>query len=415
MADELNNGPAAVETIGDNDSPNADLDALNKLDEVTPPVVETEVRKKKETKKEDEEVEELKEEEPEEEKEVEEETKEDEDTELASGKTRPAFGKIKAKYPNFFKEFPEVQEALGREKAYTELYPTVEDATEAKEASDDYNFLQEIVAKGTPEGTAEFLGVMKENNPEIYKGYATTFLPALFKEDKETYYAITRPLLDDVIKNVFNEAKRIGNKDLEGSARWFAQYIFGDQQFASGEKVVPKLETKKVEEPSEEKQKINKFWSDRYDETYKDAESRINDKLTKIIGEDLVNEDLSDFEKESIVEKVSKQVQEILSKDSTHMGKMKRMWKEAMNSGFNRKSTDSIISAFLSRARLSIPEIAKEFKAKAKSRTPKPEVIEEKTRKTGGGGGSRSAGRTIPTKPDYSKMSDRDLLDAAKS
>src|SRR6516225_9215499 len=44
---------------------------------------------------------------------------------------RPPISAIKEKYPNFFKDFPELKESYFREMRFTELFPTVEDAKEA--------------------------------------------------------------------------------------------------------------------------------------------------------------------------------------------------------------------------------------------------------------------------------------------
>src|SRR5437763_300329 len=44
---------------------------------------------------------------------------------------RPTFKDIKAKYPNLFKDFPDLRDMVFRERDYSELFPTVEDAKEA--------------------------------------------------------------------------------------------------------------------------------------------------------------------------------------------------------------------------------------------------------------------------------------------
>src|SRR5439155_10821415 len=92
---------------------------------------------------------------------------------------RPSFKDIKAKYPNLFKDFPDLREMFFREQGYSELFPTVEDAKEAHENSANYSFLRELVEGGTTENTEEFLGAVKDIDK--LQSFAYSFLPALQK------------------------------------------------------------------------------------------------------------------------------------------------------------------------------------------------------------------------------------------
>src|SRR5437660_282354 len=47
--------------------------------------------------------------------------------------TLPQFKEITKKYPNFFKDFPNLRHAFFREKEYSEIFSTVDEAKEAQE------------------------------------------------------------------------------------------------------------------------------------------------------------------------------------------------------------------------------------------------------------------------------------------
>ena len=415
MADELISGPVTT-IVGEGDDSKSDLELMDKMDEIV--VEKPKTKKDKEIIEELPEIEENEEDVEKEEKENIEEEVPEKDEILANGKTRPSFGKIKKEFPELFKKFPEIQEALGREKAFTEEFETIEDAKEAKEQSADYNFLQEIVAKGTPESTKEFLDVMKENNEDVYKGYVATFLPALLKADQDSYYAITLPLFQNVLRSAYNEGESSGNENLKGAALWLSKFIFNNIEYATGKKSFAGLKIeKKVIDPEVNrfKEEQDKFWQDRLTETAQDvdrsATTKLNSEIIKGFSEK-DNDELSEIEKEYIVDKTRIKINEIISADKAHMTKMQTLWNNARKSGFSKQSRDSILSAFLSRAAIAIPEVSKSFIAKAKGKKePSSETIEERSRevKTRTGAGS-GGGNRQPTKVDYSKMSDLDIL-----
>src|SRR5436190_23432650 len=78
-----------------------------------------------------------------------EEVKEDKEEKVGEIEAKPSWSKVSEKYPNFFKEFPEIRNALGREKAYNEIFPEgVEQARNYVENSKDFSFFEEKVISG---------------------------------------------------------------------------------------------------------------------------------------------------------------------------------------------------------------------------------------------------------------------------
>jgi len=90
------------------------------------------------------------------------------------------------------------------------------------------------------------------------------------------------------------------------------------------------------------------------------------------------------------------------------------LWNRSSKSNFSRQSMTEIVSAFLSRARGEIPSIIKEMKGKKSTKRnsePSLEDIDKARRKNITGSGGGGGGKRTPTKVDYSKVSDRDLMD----
>ena len=401
----------SVAVVGGPEATQDDLNELNKIDEIVPPK-EEKVKPSKEEIKEEHEVEEEEEHEVEEEKhEVEEEEEEEEEEVLASGKTRPSFSAIKTKYPNLFKDFPEIQEALGRERGYTEVFTTVEEAKEAQEKASDYNYLENLVAKGTPESTKEFLDIMKENDADNYKGYVNSFLPALMKADSDTYFAITLPIMQNILQGAYKEGIGNENENLKGSALWLSKYLFGDIAFAKGEKALPTLKVDRKVNPEEDKfsKEKEEFYSQRAKEFETAVYSTADKRLENVITEGLdPNNEFSSFELKHLVKDIAAEIQLRLDKDDLHMSRMNALWQQAGKSAMSEESKNRIVSAFLSRAKTILPDVRKEIKALAKGKQIKETTTERKSIPTGG---RSTSSRKLPTREEARTKSDRELLE----
>jgi len=94
---------------------------------------EPEVKLEEEKPEEDPKPEEEKPEEKPKEKEEEEEKPLEDDDEIES----PTYKEVHTKFPTLFKEFPNLRHTIFREQEYTKLYPTVEDAKDAKDKGID--------------------------------------------------------------------------------------------------------------------------------------------------------------------------------------------------------------------------------------------------------------------------------------
>ncbi len=63
----------------------------------------------------------------------------------------PRKKEIEAKYPKIFKDFPQLERALFRNAAYSEVFATINDAKEAKQSLEDYNGFQSELMSGNIE------------------------------------------------------------------------------------------------------------------------------------------------------------------------------------------------------------------------------------------------------------------------
>lgn len=339
----------------------------------------------------------------------EDETKDDDEAEAEEEElARVSLSKVKAKYPDFFKEFPQLKVAFFREQEYSRIFPDVKSAEAAAENSLLYDDLKDVVLKGNVE---KILTDIKGVSEASLKKFAGNFLPTLNKLDKDTYIQVTAPIIQNVIKSVIAEGARIKDDKIQEAAKLVNEIIFGDKEYKQPE---PKEKDEELDKEREEFLKV-----------------KHNDLLTAVIAvtdKELIKE-VGDIDptgllkdkpklKAKIQKEIIEAVKDALHKDEAHMRNMSSLLEREKRSGYKGQLKDSIITAFLSRAKALVPKIRREIRAeylgnvkdvdtrvaaKANSRTNNLPIGSE----------SRKGGAKV-TVADARKerMSDRAIIDA---
>src|SRR5437762_7106149 len=134
---------------------------------------------------------ESKEEEKEEEKlESEEEIEDEEGGEKKEDKSIEVLGfkDITKKYPNLFKDFPNLRHIFFHEKEYREIFPSVEEAKEAVEELNGLRELETALTSGTQQDVEALIDSFKELGDNVIPNFANNFLPSLKSINQELYY-----------------------------------------------------------------------------------------------------------------------------------------------------------------------------------------------------------------------------------
>lgn len=328
---------------------------------------------------------------------------------------RPSIREVQEKYPKFFKDFPDVRHMFGREAAYTEVFPTVEDARVAGETLKDFTHLETLVTSGKPEDLGQFLAAVKEGGEASLGLLAANFLPTLHKADANLYYEATAPVVEGLLRTVHSEAQRSGNKNLENAALHIAQYIFGDAEVATGAKTTIKKREAPPDEPSVTAETA--VLNERFNTLLEDVIGDGTEKLRGLILDGLdpdnaYGEDL----REMMVERILKQVQTALRDDPSHTALMDSIWAKTKQDGFNRRWKASLVSAYLARAKAVMPAVRTKVRSgvmggKESTRKPGPGKTEPIEGAVSTGRGERITRPVDANKVDWSKTSDLDMLE----
>jgi len=331
--------------------------------------------------------------------------KEDDEEELQL--TRVEFKDIKGKYPQFFKDFPELKHAFFREQQFTEIFPTVEDAKRASEAQNAY---EEITAAVIDGDVDKFLSELESESKDGLENFAKNFMPSLQKTNKDLYFEIIGPQVATFIRNVYAHGTRDKDDNIKNAAKIVHKMIFGGA-YEDVEKDVPLINIESKKDDKIEKDKAE-YFSTKYNNLYKEVTETCYNKLDEEIGKGLI--DLKG--KQGLVRILSKDIRgrvlEELEKDSAYMGRMQALWKREQRNGFSGTLKSSLSTLFLAKAKTVLPKIRMEVRREALGKEIKEDKEEKETTRLSGGKESGGKGKQMtPLRAKEERLSTRQILD----
>jgi hypothetical protein len=307
---------------------------------------------------------------------------------------------LKEAFPELLKKFPDLKDSIFREREYTKIFGSVEDATEAQEKAQLLDQIAETTLQGDP--TQLFSSLQKN---DALEEFAVNFLPHLYKANEKVFYKITDDIMARALNAANSHATKRSDKNLTLAVKYISTYIFNSEE-------VPKAGVRK--EVSPERQELeNEREKDRqakYTETEDFVHSVTRNRLDKSIREGLdPDESMSDFVKGALVDKIIEDVGSIIEKDKIFQSQMISLWKRASKEGFSKDAKSRIITAYLARARRIIPSVRAKIRNEAGSSVNKDGKQLKKDLPTGGSGKKNNQLSSDPKKVDW-KRSDEELL-----
>lgn len=383
---------------------NADVDFIESdaIDE--DPDKEVKVKTPPQESEEEEEDEESSEESEETTEDTEEEQNEDDDKKPDIPFDRPSLSEIKTKYPNFFKDFPQMREAFHREVEFTKIFPTVSDAKEAFEDNEAFVSLRESVITGD---AVPLIDALETQSRESVEAFSSNFLKTLYEKNREAYLTTVTPLFENLVRGMHKST----DENTRNAALLLSEYIFGTQEVAEGNKTFQK----EIKAPA-----AKKLDTEVYNKVQTEVGQRANQSLAVILSKEVdPNKALTPFLRNQVIKEIIDQVHQQLSNDAAHRQIMQTRWKKAQLDNFSDTEKAKIISTFLARAKSVYPTIkAKVVKEALGSQSlaskDKIKKIESSmsTRKEVNNGSHRSSSSNSNGKVDYKKMSDMDILNS---
>jgi len=286
---------------------------------------------------------------------------EESDEKIGTGYGKPTYRQLVAKYPKLFKDFPGLRSTFFRERDYSKLFPTVEDARESYEQLNKLKAGEQRISQADP---GDFIELLGEYDVNKQRSFIQNFLPALLSKNRPAFQAVTEPVIKHMIKSAFNDGKRNGNNNLMNSALNVHEWMFGDDKIDAP--------TPRAQQPTNEADPEKERLRAENQEILRGQHQNFVDSIltnssktiTNIVQKNLPDE-VSPFLGRSITRDVMDELASVLRDDPAHRSNMERLLKQAAQNRYSTEWKDRVASAYLSRAKLALPTIIKKVRSAA--------------------------------------------------
>lgn len=296
----------------------------------------------------------------------------------------PRKKEILKEYPDLFKKFPFLEKLMYRDREYTELFGSFDDAKEIAEKAEVFSNFETQLLSGN---TEDVLRNVKEVDEKAFNIIVDDYLPTLAKVDKEAYFHVVGNLNKRLIMEMVEEANNTNNDDLKQAALLVNQFVFGTAKFTPPTNKVDRTKDEKVDEVEQERLS---FTRERFEIARDDLQSQVDNTLRATISEYIDPKgNMSPYVKKNAVADAMKFLGESISSDSSIIKNLDRLWRASFEGKFSKESLNKIKSFYLSKAKPNLKnailkaraEALKDSRPEGRTKEEEREEIEETPRK----------------------------------
>lgn len=252
---------------------------------------------------------------------------------------------ILSKYPKFFEEFPFFDKMMFRDRAYTELFGSFD---EAKEVADKVERLNEFEGQLLNGDMKDVLSTIKDTDPKAFDKIVDTFLKQLQQVDKEAYNDVTDNYAKLIVHGMASEAKRKNDKELDAAAKKLYEFLFDTDQWVDLKVRAP--ETKSSEQEKLEREK-EEFLNQRFTVARDGLTVKVDNILKATINEYIdPRNQMSAYEKRNAVSEALDRIHSKVAGDQVFRSQLNRLWKDSASNNFNENTLTRIKKSYLGRA-----------------------------------------------------------------
>jgi hypothetical protein len=269
-----------------------------------------------------------------------------------------SFSGLKKAYPDIFKKFPSLRNKIGREYAFSELYPTLDDARVANTKAEVFDHFNNEFNSG--------------NAPEIIKAlpdlktaekFAEGILPALRAAHPDLLTKAVDPFVRMMLNKIDKDASNSGDKNLGLAAKYISKYLYGKAE-------IPGLPVARTNEPDPEKEALKAQLSQVQQRDYYNFESSTNASVVRVLDREIKTlidpkDTMSPKMQQMLISQVINELDEELKSNPSHMAKMRAFKEKALRSGLGAEHQSRMRSAYLQAARPALRTISQRIKAEA--------------------------------------------------
>jgi hypothetical protein len=281
-------------------------------------------------------------------------------------------------FPELFKKYPFLEKMMYRDREYTQLFGSFDDAKEVAEKSESFsNFESQLLAGNTE----EILKGVKDADEKAFNIIVDDYLPTLAKVDKEAYFHVVGNLNRRLIMEMVQEANDTNNDDLKQAALLVNQFVFGSSKFVAPTNRVDKTD-KSAEQNKVEEERLS-FTRERFETARDDLQTRVDNTLKATISDYIDPKgNMTSYVKKNAVSDAMRLLSSAIANDPSTVKNLDRLWRASFDAKFSKESLGRIQAFYLSKAKGNLKNSILKARAEAlKDSSPKreKEEVEEET------------------------------------
>lgn len=268
-------------------------------------------------------------------------------------------------YPDIFKKHPGLESTIYRERAYTELLPTIQDAKEALGALQTLDKFEADLLKGD---TTNILKATLASDPQAFAKMADNYMENLAAVDERAYHHVLGNITKNIVVAMMKFGKESDNTEIQDAASSLYQFMFNTTKWEAPKKL--SADTIVDESVSAEKQKLEKdrkeFEESKLNEHTTKLMSSIDNQVKGTIEKSIDPKDqMTPFVKSKAIEEVLTKASKLLKADGRFQQIVKQLTDKSKSEKFSEESLNRIRSAYFTKYKAILIPIIKSVRAEA--------------------------------------------------
>lgn len=295
---------------------------------------------------------------------------------------------VKDATPEFLKKHPELRANFFQAEQFKEIYPTVDDAKQAAQKAEVFDYFDAFVAQGDLSKIIDAVGE-RGQSPALTK-VADTILPTLYQKDPQLYVRAAKPVIGLMFNSALKHAAESKDDNLKAAVSVLAKFVNWN---GKGSDQPPAEDSEKTQLRQQLASTLSAAERNYESEVYTEVSADLSREIQTGLDPD---KKMTSFVKEKLVETIINDINLRLSQDKVNVTQMNALWNKARLNNLDPGMKAQLKSAFLSRARQILPAIRSKRRAEALGMSPK--AGNNKTNIPGSPGVSKVSSKVITPK-----------------
>jgi len=274
----------------------------------------------------------------------------------------PRKKEILKEFPEIFKKFPGMERALYKEAQYAELFPTMQEAKDAKEELRNLKGVESEIMNGDIESV---LRSVKEQAPESFDKVVNNYIHTLRRVDEQAYYGVLNFVIDNAIVTAYQTGQEQNDEQLSIAAQLLNKFIHGNYQIRPPQyprQVRQQNDPREAEIQQKQYELNHREFSSALTDVTERTENTIKATIDKYIDS---RQQMTPYLRDKATSDVIAEFNGVLQSDPRFRNLLDNLWKDSAAQNYSKASKDKIRNQIINKAKVALPEIIRRVRADA--------------------------------------------------